>query len=276
MNQNNKFEAEIDLVDLLKKLWKNNLKIFTSVSISLIVTFIFLLINPLKTKVSVPYSSISFSEQLKYKILNLAIFSQLNKEENNFFNPETLMNIYREQLSDAAATVLEEYNIITRKSFKTNNEFISNLKKIFILEGPYSNQIGKYYTLNLNLQNIEYSEEIIKKIDKRANESVREIINGTIENYISYQKSKILEKNIIDEKRFKELNSNFETQANVNNLIYHYESSPLFKEDKFRATQLNLINTSFYNPQHLIYFLVLFISFSSSSIYILSFINHKD
>lgn len=281
---------EIDLIYLSKKLWENNLKIFTSISISLLGTFIVLLINPLKTNVSIPFSSLSDSEELKYAFLNSALSSQLGaqlSEDSTLVNKEVLNSLYIYNLKKAAGEVLEEYDLITKESFKTNREFNLILEEIFRINGPFEpkQDLSEHYIMNLKLDNINLWEEIIKKIDEKANESARVVFKELFENLISNieEELKILENTIADKKDFKELNSNFifnnnyfETLSRANKLKNYYESSPLNNKNEFRATELKLLDASFNNYQNLIYLLVLFISFSSSSIYILKFVNNKD
>ncbi len=285
MKQINKFEEEIDLIDLLKKLWKHNLKILASVSFSLLGTFIFLSLNPLKFTVSTPFSKINETEKLKYSFLNIALTAKnINLIDRNF-----LLNFYKDKLRENAIEVLDEYNIISKSSFKTNQEFDSNLDKVFMVKGPFEprNELKKHFQIIIVTDKIAKGVEVIKEIDQRTNEKTRVEITQLLEKitYRLKEQYSEAERNLNDNLKQNSFNSNYLILNNYlalkekNNLFLlknALKDSPLMDVNSFRATKLNLKSTQYNNPYYLLYLIILLISFMSSSIYILKFIEISD
>tara|TARA_B100000287_G_scaffold402926_1_gene424265 strand:- start:398 stop:1261 length:864 start_codon:yes stop_codon:yes gene_type:complete len=285
MNQINRSEEEIDLIDLFKKLWKHKYKIFSSVTLSIIGTFIFLLINPTKSIVSTPFTYITEEEKLKYALLNRSLINRnLYPIDLGF-----LKNYYKELIEETAIEVLDEYDIISKSSYTSNEEFEFAFKKIFFVKGPFAakNELKDYSLINLTIQNEEIWEEVINEIDERTNEKVRVEINNYIKNIISKLEAQYIEadKNIKLFAKEENINTNYLILNNylalkeINDLFVlkdTFRESPIVNEDEFRATQLVLGSTEFEDPRNIIYFLTFFISFSSSSIYILRFLENNN
>ena len=284
MNNIHNIEEEIDLINLTKLIWKRKYKILSSVTASLIGTYILLLIIPLKFVASTPFTYINEEEKFKYSLLNVEL-TKLNLPK---INVEFLKNYYREMLRESAIEVLDEYGIISSSSYKTREEFEVAFDRIVSIKGPYKRKASSkpYSLINLTMDNIETWEILINEIDKRATKKTRLQINQSQEKIISGLEDQFskADQNIDKLTKQKSLRTNYLILNNylalkqINDLYLLKESlkeSPINDENDFKATYLNLKGTKFREPKPLIYLLVLFISLILSCIYTIRPTDHN-
>jgi len=187
------YDDEIDLLDLIEKVWDGKWKIALFIIVGIFIAFGY---NFIKGKTSFIATTeirpITTFETDKYRLFNDTGIFQITEK--------SLLNLYIENIeqSNLLEIGIEKFKLI-KQTYDNDKDYIEKAKKfaseIFILKPQ--NMDGKekgdqilYHTIKGEYSDIEKWKELLVFIDFEANKKVKNIITNRFETIISVNKQK--------------------------------------------------------------------------------------
>lgn len=279
-----KVDNEIDLVELFILLWKNKWKIFLFTLLSVLMTYIYSLtydkeIRVFKTRVNIeliseidflPYDEYnkfvqSYVER-EFSFEDMRYQTQLDSEMifttavENYFNNYAFNIIKRQELENLFLKYSTD-DLIYKEALVKLNLLNKNINFKFPVIKAYYNDVHPFIELNTENTDQETLIKILKYVEKKSNDKIRNFLYDRFEKSMSYERRNTRFKiedintemrNLSDDKLVELLSMKrkvLENNKNIDRLKNIFLNIPIVKSENFHVgkfiideTKINHIN----------------------------------
>ena len=198
------YDDEIDLLDLIEKVWNGKWKIALFIIVGIFIAFGYNIIKVNNFIFTTEIRPITTFEVDKYRLFNESLKEIKEGKVTDIvfqITNKSLLSQYIEEIEEGTLLEvgIEKFNLFNKDSFDNEKAYIEKVKKFAseILVLKPQNIDGKekrdqilYHTIKGEYTDIEKWKELLAFVDFEANKNVKDVITNRFEMIISVQKQK--------------------------------------------------------------------------------------